>query len=115
MNALQRKRDFNSKYQFCSQADGSRATSQRWLKALARSAAAHFLAFVILTIFDTAIWHAHSHLVPPVEAFREALVAILLDAQLLTALASMATATGLRGGKKAVYLRASELSNHVGA
>ncbi|KNE22770.1 hypothetical protein [Achromobacter spanius] len=110
MNALQRKRDFNSKYQFCSQADGSRATNQRWLMALAKSAAAHFLVFVAVTIFGTAIWHAHSHEVPIVEAFQEAFMAILLDAQLLIALALMSTVAGLRGGKNAVYVRASELS-----
>ncbi|MNY53266.1 hypothetical protein D3C86_1890060 [compost metagenome] len=110
MNALQRKRDFTSKYQFCSQADGSRATSQRWSKALAKSAAAHFLVFVALTILGTAIWHAHNHEVPIVEAFRGAFMAVLLDAQLLIALALMSTLAGLRGGKKAVYVRASELS-----
>lgn len=110
MNALQRKRDFNSKYQFCSQADGSRATNQRWLKALAKTATAHFLAFVALTILGTAIWHAHSHGVPTVDAFQEPFMAILLDVQLLVALALMSMVTGLRGGKKAVYLRASELS-----
>lgn len=110
MNALQRKRDFNSKYQLCSQADGSGATNQRWLKALTRSATAHFLAFVALTILGTTIWHAHSHDVHPVEAFQEALTAILQDAQLLIALALMSTLAGLRGGKKSVYVRASELA-----
>ncbi|AZS77367.1 MAG: hypothetical protein E2591_21225 [Achromobacter sp.] len=107
MNALQRKREFNSKYQFCSQADGSRATNRRWLMALTKNAAAHFVA---LTILGTAIWHAHSHEVPIVEAFQEAFMAILLDAQLLVALALMSTVAGLRGGKRAIYVRASELS-----
>lgn len=37
-------------------------------------------------------------------------MAILMDVQLLVALALMSMVTGLRGGKKAVYLRASELS-----
>ncbi|CAB3819089.1 hypothetical protein LMG2828_00360 [Achromobacter piechaudii] len=37
-------------------------------------------------------------------------MAILLDAQLLVALALMSTVAGLRGGKRAIYVRASELS-----
>jgi len=110
MNVLQRKHDFNIKYHLCSQADGNRATNVRWATAWAISAAVHFFAFVVLTIFGTAMWHAYSHDVPIVQAFQEAFLAIQLDAPLQITLALMSTVAGLRGGKKAVYARASELS-----
>ncbi|CAB3743269.1 hypothetical protein [Achromobacter kerstersii] len=110
MNVRQKKLDFNFKYQLCSQADGNRATRVRWATAWPISAAAHFFAFVVLTILGTAMWHAHSHDVPLVEAFQEAFLAMLLDAHLLIPLALISTVAGLRGGKNAICLRALELS-----